>query len=293
VVNAGIVVLMTNPIPTVTLNNGVKMPILGFGVYQIPAEETEQAATDALAAGYRLLDTAEAYRNEEAVGRAIAQSGIPREELFVTTKLWIHSDEEAAKRAFAASLERLGLDYVDLYLIHQPLGDYYGAWRAMQDLNREGLAKAIGVSNFYPDRLMDLIGHNEVTPAVNQIETHPYNQRRPDQELMREHGVQHESWGPFAEGKNSIFSDPTLSEIGAAHHKSVAQVILRWLMQRDVVVIPKSVRAARMRENIDVFEFELTDEEMTRVAGLDTGGTLFFDHADPAMVSLLNSRKGD
>ena len=220
-------------------------------------------------------------------------SGVPRDELFVTTKLWIHSGEEAAKRACAGSLERLGLDYVDLYLIHQPLGDYYGAWRAMQELGREGLAKAIGVSNFYPDRLMDLIDHNEVTPAVNQIETHPYNQRLADQDLMREHGVQHESWGPFAEGKNNIFSDPTLSEIGAAHGKSVAQVILRWLTQRDIVVIPKSVRAERMRENIDVFDFDLTEEEMTRVAGLDTGGTLFFDHADPAMVSWLNSRRGD
>jgi 2,5-diketo-D-gluconate reductase A len=284
---------MTTQVPAVTLNNGVQMPILGFGVYQIPPEATEQAVTDALASGYRLLDTAEAYRNEEAVGRAIAQSGIPRDELFVTTKLWIHSGEDAAKRAFAASLKRLGLDYVDVYLIHQPLGDYYAGWRAMQELNREGLAKAIGVSNFYPDRLMDLIDHNEITPAVNQIETHPYNQRRADQELMRERGVQHESWGPFAEGKNNIFSDPTLSEIGATHAKSVAQVILRCLMQRDIVVIPKSVRADRMRENFDVFDFELTDDEMTRIAALDTGGTLFFDHGDPAMVSWLNSRRGD
>jgi 2,5-diketo-D-gluconate reductase A len=284
---------MTNEVPRITLNNGVVMPMLGFGVYQIPAEETEQAVSDALAAGYRLLDTAEAYGNEEAVGRAIAQSGVPREELFVTTKLWIHSGEDAAGRAFATSLERLGLDYVDLYLIHQPLGDYYGAWRAMQDLNGNGVAKAIGVSNFYPDRLVDLIDHNDVTPAVNQIETHPYNQRRADQQLMRERGVQHESWGPFAEGKNNIFSDSTLSEIGAAHGKSVAQVILRWLTQREIVVIPKSVRAERMRENIDVFDFELTEEQMTRIARLDTGGTLFFDHADPEMVSWLNSRRGD
>jgi 2,5-diketo-D-gluconate reductase A len=282
-----------NQIPKISLNNGVEMPVLGFGVYQIPAEQTEQAVTDALAAGYRLLDTAESYGNEEAVGRAIAQSDVPREELFVTTKLWIHSGEEAAKRAFAASLERLGLDYVDLYLIHQPLGDYYGAWRAMQELNREGSARAIGVSNFFPDRLVDLIDHNEVVPAVNQIETHPYNQRRVDQDVMREHGVQHESWGPFAEGKNNIFSAPTLTEIGAAHGKSVAQVILRWLTQRDIVVVSKSVRAERMRENIDVLDFELSDEEMARIAELDTGGTLFFDHADPAMVSWLNSRKGD
>jgi 2,5-diketo-D-gluconate reductase A len=285
--------MITNEIPKLALNNGVQMPLLGFGVYQIPADETEQAVTDALGAGYRLLDTAESYGNEEAVGRAIADSGVPRDELFVTTKLWIHSGEEAAKRAFASSLDRLGLDYVDLYLIHQPLGDYYGAWRAMQDLSREGAAKAIGVSNFFPDRLVDLIDHNEITPAVNQIETHPYNQRHADQEVMREHGVQHESWGPFAEGKNNIFSDPTLREIGSAHGKSVAQVILRWLTQRDIVVIPKSVRAERMRENIDVFDFDLTDEEMTRIAGLDQGGSLFFDHADPAMVSWLNSRKGD
>jgi 2,5-diketo-D-gluconate reductase A len=285
--------MITNEIPKLALNNGVQMPLLGFGVYQIPADETEQAVTDAIGAGYRLLDTAESYGNEEAVGRAIADSGVPRDELFVTTKLWIHSGEEAAKRAFASSLDRLGLDYVDLYLIHQPLGDYYGAWRAMQDLSREGAAKAIGVSNFFPDRLVDLIDHNEITPAVNQIETHPYNQRHADQEVMREHGVQHESWGPFAEGKNNIFSDPTLREIGSAHGKSVAQVILRWLTQRDIVVIPKSVRAERMRENIDVFDFDLTDEEMTRIAGLDQGGSLFFDHADPAMVSWLNSRKGD
>jgi 2,5-diketo-D-gluconate reductase A len=280
-------------IPRVTLNNGVEMPILGFGVYQIPPEDTERAVTDALAAGYRLLDTAAGYRNEEAVGRAIAGSGIAREELSVTTKLWIQDGpgEEAAKRAFAASLERLGLDYVDLYLIHQPLGDYYGYWRAMQELNRDGVAKAIGVSNFYPDRLVDLIDHNAITPAVNQIETHPFFQRTDYQELMRDRGVQIESWGPFAEGKNNLFSDLTLSEIGSAHGKSVAQVVLRWLVQRGVVVIPKSVRAERMRENIDVFDFELTDDEMNRIAGLDTGESLFFDHRDHGMVSWLNGRR--
>jgi 2,5-diketo-D-gluconate reductase A len=285
---------MTNATPTMTLNNGVAMPVLGFGVYQIPAEQTEQAVTDALAAGYRSLDTAAAYQNEEAVGRAIAGSGIPRSELFVTTKLWVQDPgEENAKRAFAASLERLGLDYVDLYLIHQPFGDYYSSWRAMQDLNREGVARAIGVSNFHPDRLVDLIDHNELTPAVNQIETHPFFQRTADQELMRARGVQLESWGGFAEGKNDLFSDPTLSEIGAARGKSVAQVVLRWLIQRDVVVIPKSVRADRMRENIDVFDFELSDDEMTRIAAMDTGTTLFFDHRDPEWVSRLGNSRVD
>jgi 2,5-diketo-D-gluconate reductase A len=285
---------MTNEIPGITLNNGVEMPILGFGVYQIPAEQTEQAVTDALAAGYRSLDTAAAYGNEEAVGRAIQESGIPRNELFVTTKLWIQDPgERNARRAFETSLQRLGLDYLDLYLIHQPLGDYYSFWRAMQELYREGLAKAIGVSNFYPDRLVDLIDHSEVTPAVNQIETHPFFQRAAEQELMRERGVQIESWGPFAEGRNNLFSDPMLTEIGAAHGKSVAQVVLRWLIQRDVVVIPKSVRVDRMRENIDVFDFELGHDEMTRIAGLDTGASLFFDHRDPAMVSRLGGVRVD
>jgi 2,5-diketo-D-gluconate reductase A len=285
---------MTIAIPRLTLNNGVEMPVLGFGVYQIPAEQTEQAVADALAAGYRSLDTAAAYRNEEAVGRAVAASGIARGELFITTKLWIQDVGAGnATRAFEASLERLALDYVDLYLIHQPFGDYYSSWREMQELNRAGLARAIGVSNFYPDRLVDLIAHNEIVPAVNQIETHPFNQRTADQAVMREHGVQIESWGPFAEGRNNIFSDPVLSEIGAAHGKSVAQVILRWLIQRDVVVIPKSVRVERMRENIDVFDFELTGEQMGRIAAMDTGATLFFDHADPEWVSRLNSFRVD
>jgi 2,5-diketo-D-gluconate reductase A len=285
---------MPNDIPKLTLNNGLQMPVLGFGVYQIPAEQTEQAVSDALAVGYRSVDTAAAYRNEEAVGRAIAASGIPRDELFVTTKLWIQDVGEGnARRAFEASLKRLGLDYVDLYLIHQPLGDYYRSWREMQELNRDGLTKAIGVSNFYPDRLVDLIAHNEVTPAVNQIETHPFNQRTADQSVMREHGVQIESWGPFAEGQNNIFSDPVLSEIGAAHGKSVAQTILRWLIQRDVVVIPKSVRPGRMRENIDVFDFELTADDMARIAEMDTGATLFFNHDDPKWVSRLNSIRVD
>jgi 2,5-diketo-D-gluconate reductase A len=279
---------------TVTLNNGVQMPILGFGVYQIPPEQTEQAVTDALAAGYRLLDTAAAYGNEEAVGGAIARSGIPRDELFVTTKLWIQDPgEDNTRRAFEKSLQRLGLDYVDLYLIHQPYGDYYSEWRAMQELHQQGLSRAIGVANFHSDRLVDLIDHNEVTPAVNQIETHPFFQRTADQQLMRERTVQHQSWGGFAEGRNDLFSDPTLSGFAQAHGKSVAQVVLRWLIQRDIVAIPKSVRPERMAENIDVFDFELTDDEMGRIAAMDTGASLFFDHRDPAMVSRLGRVRVD
>ncbi|SCL70345.1 aldo/keto reductase [Micromonospora peucetia] len=278
----------------ITLNNGVQMPILGFGVFQVPEDQTEQVVTDALAAGYRSIDTAASYGNEEAVGRAIKGSGIPREELFITTKMWIqHTGEDTAKREFDNSLRRLGLDYLDLYLIHQPLGDYYSSWRAMQKLYGESLIKAIGVSNFYPDRLVDLIQHNDVTPAVNQIETHPFFQRQADQQLMREHGVQIESWGPFAEGRNDLFTNPVLAEIGSAHGKSVAQVVLRWLTQRDVVVIPKSVRPDRMAENLDIFDFDLTDDEMTRVAALDTGATVFFDHHDPAMVEWLGGRRVD
>ena len=284
--------MATATIPAVTLSNGVEMPVLGFGVFQIPLDETEQAVVDALATGYRSLDTARSYLNEEAVGRAIKASGIARDELFITTKLWIEDQgEERAKRAFETSLGRLGLDYVDLYLIHQPLGDYYGSWRAMEELHRQGLARAIGVSNFYPDRLVDLIDHNETAPAIDQVECHSFFQRTEEQELMRDRGVQIESWGPFAEGRNNLFSDPTLSEIGAAHEKSVAQVVLRWLTQRGVVVVQKSVRPERMRENIDVFDFDLTDDEMTRIAAMDRGETLFFDHRDAALVSQLGNRR--
>jgi 2,5-diketo-D-gluconate reductase A len=281
---------MSPQVPLVTLNNGVQMPILGFGIYQIPPEQTEQAVTDALAAGYRHIDTAAAYVNEEAVGRAIAASGIPRDELFITTKLWVaDSGEDAARRAFDRSLQRLGLDHLDLYLIHQPFGDYYGSWRAMEKLQHAELVRAIGVSNFYPDRLVDLIDHNDVTPAVNQIETHPYFQRADYQTLMRERGVQIESWGPFAEGRNGLFTDPTLSKIGVARGKSVAQIVLRWLIQRGVVVIPKSIRPERMAENIDVFDFALTDDDMSRIAAMDTGASLFLDHRDPAVVSQLGT----
>jgi 2,5-diketo-D-gluconate reductase A len=280
---------------TVTLNNGVKMPILGFGVYQIPPEDTERAVTDALEVGYRHLDTAAAYRNEEAVGRAIAASGIARDELFVTTKLWIQDRpaEQNATQAFETSLRRLSLDHVDLYLMHQPYGDVHGQWRAMEEVHRQGSARAIGVSNFHLDRLVDLTMHNEVVPAVNQLETHPFHQRRSDQDLMRERGVQIESWGPFAEGRNDLFTNPVLSDIGQAQGKSVAQVVLRWLIQREVVVIPKSVRRERMAENFDVFDFDLTDEQMTRVADLDTGTSLFFDHRDPAMTAQLGNWRVD
>ena len=282
---------MTSQVPTVTLNNGVQMPILGFGVFQIPADQTEQAVTDALAAGYRHLDTAASYGNEAAVGRAIAASGIPRAELFVTTKLWVQdTGEEPTRRAFDASLRRLGLDYLDLYLIHQPYGDYYGSWRAMRALTEQGVARAVGVSNFHPDRLVDLIDRTGFTPAVNQIETHPYFQRQADHDLMVERGVQHESWGGFAEGRNNLFTDPTLTEIGAAHGKSVAQVVLRWLTQRGFVAIPKSVQPARMAANLDIFDFTLTDEQLARIAAMDTGTTLFFDHRDPAMVSTIGNR---
>jgi 2,5-diketo-D-gluconate reductase A len=280
-------------IPSVALNNGVEMPILGFGVFQIPPDETEQAVATALEVGYRLFDTAASYQNEAAVGRAVRSSGVPRDELFITTKLWIQDPGESnARAAFERSLERLDLDRVDLYLIHQPLGDYYSSWRAMEKLHAEGLARAIGVANFYPDRLVDLIEHNHVTPAINQIEVNPFFQRQTDQELMRSHGVQMESWGGFAEGKNNLFTDPQLAEIGNAHGKSIAQVVLRWLIQRDVVTIPKSVRRERMEQNLDVFDFALTDQEMARIATMDTAASLFFDHRDPAMVSWLNSRKG-
>jgi 2,5-diketo-D-gluconate reductase A len=280
---------------TVTLNNGVEMPLLGFGVYQIPAEDTERAVSEALSAGYRLLDTAAAYGNEEAVGRAIKSSNIAREDLFVTTKLWVQDApaQDNTRRAFETSLNKLGLGYLDLYLMHQPFGDVYGQWRAMEALNREGLAKAIGVANFYPDRLIDLIVNNEITPQVNQIETHPFFQRAGYQALMREHGVQIQSWGGFAEGRNDLFTNPLLAEIGKEYGKSIAQVVLRWLTQRGVVAIPKSVRAERMAENIDIFDFRLTDEQMTQIATLDTSGSLFFDHRDPEMVIWLAEHRVD
>lgn len=277
----------------VTLNNGVKMPILGFGVFQIDdMKECEEAVYNALKAGYRLIDTAASYRNEEAVGRAIKRSGIPREEIFVTTKLWVSdANYEKAKLAFETSLKKLDLEYIDLYLIHQPFNDVYGAWRAMTELHKEGKIKAIGVSNFYPDRLVDFIMNNEVVPAVNQVETHPFNQQVKANEIMKEYGVQIESWGPFAEGKNGIFANEILSEIGKKYNKSVAQVILRWLIQRDVVVIPKSVRKERIEENFNVFDFELNSEDMGKISELDKKESLFLNHDDVEIVKRLNGRK--
>jgi 2,5-diketo-D-gluconate reductase A len=273
----------------VTLNNGVEMPILGYGVFQIPdLAECERCVLDALEVGYRLIDTAASYGNEAAVGAAIKGSGVPREEIFVTTKLWIQdTGYEKTKRAFERSMQRLQLDYLDLYLIHQPYGDVYGAWRAMEELHREGRIRAIGVSNFHPDRLMDLIVHNQVVPAVNQIECHPFHQQIEAQAFLEENRVQIESWGPFAEGRNNIFQNEVLRALADKHHKTVAQVILRWLIQRRVVAIPKSVRKERMAENFNVFDFELSPEDMAAIAALDAKTSAFFDHRDPAVVKRL------
>ena len=276
----------------IVLNNSVEMPILGFGVFQVTdAEVCERSVYEAVQVGYRLIDTAASYLNEDAVGRAIKSSGVTREELFVTTKLWIQdAGYERTKKAFEKSLHRLQLDYLDLYLIHQPLGDIYGAWRAMEELYQEGRIKAIGVSNFQTDRIMDLIIHNEVVPAVNQIETHPFNQQIETQKFLQENNVQIESWGPFAEGKNNIFQNELLVSIAGKYRKTVAQVILRWLTQRGVVVIPKSVRKERMVENISIFDFELSSEDMDAIISLDTKVSSFFDHRDPEMVKRLGTR---
>ncbi|SHL12334.1 aldo/keto reductase [Alicyclobacillus tolerans] len=277
----------------VTLNNGVEMPILGFGVYQITdATECEQSVYDAIMTGYRLIDTAASYLNEEAVGRAIKRSGVPREELFITTKLWVQdTGYEHTKKAFEKSLQRLQLDYLDLYLIHQPFGDIYGSWRAMEELHREGKIRAIGISNFQMDRLIDLIIHNEVVPAVNQVETHPFCQQIESAEFMKKHGVQIESWGPFAEGRNGLFHNAVLVSIAEKYNKSVAQVVLRWLIQRGVVVIPKSVHKERIIENFTVFDFELSQEDMEKIATLDTKQSMFFSHNDPEIVKWIGTRK--
>ena len=276
----------------VTLNNGIQMPKLGFGVYQIrDAAQCEQAVVDAVSVGYRLIDTAASYGNEEAVGRAVKRCGIPREELFLTTKLWISDTSyEGAKAAFHKSLERMGLDYLDLYLIHQPLNDYYGAWRAMEELYQEGLVRAIGVCSFYPDRLADLISFQKVVPAVNQVETNVFFQQREAQEYMQSKGVVMEGWAPFAEGKNNLFQNEALLSIGEKHQKSVAQVVLRWLLQRNIVCIPKSVKKERMEENIQVFDFSLDEEDLKAIASLDTGKSCFFNHRDPLVVEQLAGR---
>ena len=280
---------------SVRLNNGVEMPILGFGVFQVrDLEECERSVVDAIATGYRLIDTAASYGNEEAVGKAIKRGGVPREDLFITTKLWIQSDGYGGtKKAFQNSLKRLQLEYVDLYLMHQPLGDVYGEWRAMQEIYKEGRVRAIGVSNFQPDRLIDLIMHNEILPAVNQVETHPFHQQIETQKFLQENNVQIESWGPFAEGKNNIFHNELLLSIGKKYNKSIAQVVIRWLTQRGVIAIPKSVRKERIEENFNVFDFELSANDMETIKTLDTKETLFFDHRDPAMVKWLGERKLD
>lgn len=277
----------------VTLNNGVEMPILGFGVFQITdLEECEQSVLTAIESGYRLIDTAASYQNETAVGKAIKRSAVPREELFITTKLWIEdTGYEKTKEAIERSLNKLQLDYLDLYLIHQPYGDIHGSWRAMEELYKAGKIRAIGISNFHPDRVVDLMAFNEIVPAVNQIETHPFHQQIETQKFLMENNVQIQSWASFAEGKNDLFNNELLASIGKKYNKSVAQVVLRWLTQRGVAVIPKSVNRGRMIENINVFDFELTAEDMAAIQSLDTKESLFFSHRDPEIVKWLTSRR--
>lgn len=269
----------------VTLSNGVSMPQLGYGVYQITAEECERCVLDALAAGYRSLDTAQSYFNEAQVGRAVAASGLPRRELFLTTKVWVeHYGREQTRAAVLRSMEKLKTDYLDLVLLHQPFSDVYGAYRALEELYEEGLVRAIGVSNFYPDRLVDLASFASVCPMVNQVEAHPYHQQAGAKRWMDKYGVQMEAWAPFGEGRGGLFTDPVLQAIGSRHGKTAAQVMLRWHLQRGVVAIPKSTRPERMRENIDVFDFTLTQADMAAIAALDKGQSAFFSHQDPAMV---------
>ena len=282
-----------NKIETVKLNNGVEMPLEGFGVFQVPDPAVcEQAVLDAIATGYRLIDTAAAYMNEEAVGKAIAKCGVPREELFITTKLWVQdASYEGAKKAIETSLNKLGLDYLDLYLLHQPMGDYIGAYRAMEEAYKEGKLKAIGVCNFYPNRLADLCETVEVKPAVNQVELHPFFQQENALALMKQYGVHPEAWGPFAEGNHGIFTHPVLSAIGQKYGKSAAQVALRWNVQRGVTVIPKSVHKERMEQNMAIWDFQLSNEDMAEIAGLDIGHSEIVDHSDPKFVQMLHSMK--
>lgn len=274
----------------VTLNNGVKMPQLGYGVYQTPPEETEKCVLEAIKNGYRSIDTAQAYNNEEGVGNAITKCGLPREELFITTKIWItNAGYEKAKKSIDESLKKLKTDYVDLLLIHQPFGDYYGTYRAMEEAYSQGKARAIGVSNFYPDRFIDIAHFANIKPAVNQIETHVFQQQKVAKKYLEKHGTQIMSWGPFAEGKNDYFNNPTLKEIGKAHKKTTAQIALRFLLQSNVVLIPKSTHENRMKENIDIFDFELSADEMKKIETLDTGKSLFFSHHDPETVEWFMS----
>lgn len=275
---------------TVTLNNGARMPMLGYGVYQVSNEECERCVLDAISVGYRAIDTAQSYGNEEAVGSAVQKCGVPRDELFLTTKVWIsNAGYEAAKDSIDRSLQKLKTDYIDLLLIHQPFGDYYGTYRAMEEAYKAGKLRAIGVSNFYPDRLIDLCQFVEVTPAVNQVETHVFQQQKTAHEYMEKYGVQHESWGPFAEGRKDFFSNPVLTEIGRKYGKSSAQTALRFLLQSNVVVIPKSTHKERMAQNIDVFDFTLSEADMEAIRKLDEGESLFFSHYDPATVEMLTN----
>jgi 2,5-diketo-D-gluconate reductase A len=269
----------------ITLNNGVKMPQMGYGVFQVTPEECERCVLDAISVGYRLLDTAQAYHNEEGVGEAISKCGVPREELFIVTKVWIsNAGEEKAYASILESLKKLKTDYIDLLLIHQPFGDYYGTYRAMERAYREGKVKAIGISNFYPDRFIDLQAHVEIKPAVNQVETHVFDQQIEAQKYMEKYGCHIMSWGPFAEGRNDFFNNPALQEIGQAHGKTLAQTALRYLLQRGVVIIPKSTHKERMQENFDIFDFELSADEIKRIEALDTKQSLFFSHYEPAVV---------
>lgn len=279
----------------VTLNNGIRMPVAGFGVFQIPdPAECERAVVDAIGSGYRLIDTAASYLNEEAVGKGLRASGVPRDELFVTTKLWVqHAGYERTRQAIDDSLRRLRLDHLDLYLIHQPFGDVHGSWRAMEEAVRAGKLRAIGVSNFQPDRLMDIIAFNELPPAVNQVEVNPFHQQAEALGFMRGNQVQAEAWAPFAEGRNNLFADETLVDIGRKHRKSVGQVVLRWVVQRGIVVLAKSVRQERMAENLAIFDFALDDDDMARIATLETGTSSFFSHRDPAMVKWMAERRLD
>ncbi len=269
----------------VTLSNGVKMPQLGYGVYQVDKEECERCVLDALKVGYRHIDTAQSYFNEEEVGNAIAKSGVPREQIFLTTKVWVeHYGYDETRKSVLESMRKLKTNYIDLVLLHQPFADYYGAWRALEDLYAEGVIKAIGVSNFYPDRLVDICSFARIKPMVNQVETHPHNQQIEAHEWMKKYGVQHEAWAPFGEGRGGMFEEPLLVEIGKKYGKTSAQVILRWDMQRNVVAIPKSTHIERMEQNFDIFDFELSEEDMAKIATLDKKQSSFFSHYDPKMV---------